>query len=71
MSVQAIKKEVSRLDKKQQAELMHYLVELLTDTEFRLSDEWKDELKKREQALENGTSVGRPARDVIAKYLSY
>jgi len=70
MSVQAIKKELSQLDKKEQAELMHYLVEPLAGTEFHLSDEWKAELKKREEALENGTSVGRPARDVIAKYLS-
>lgn len=70
MSIQAIKKELDQLDKKEQAELMHYLVELLAGTEFHLSDEWKDELKKREEALENGSSVGRPARDVIAKYLS-
>ncbi len=29
---------------------------------------WKIVLNRREQALENGTSVGRPAKSVLAKY---
>ena len=68
MSVQAIKEEIKNWDKSQQAELMHFLVELLTNDQFQLSDNWKHELEQRTQALKNGTSVGRPARDVIAKY---
>ena len=35
-----------------------------------ITEAWQAELKAREEALENGTSVGRSARDVIAKYLS-
>ena len=68
MTIQAIKKEVQNWDKAQQADLMHFLVELLTNDQFQLSENWKNELNKREEALNNGTSVGRPARDVLAKY---
>ncbi len=68
MNIQAIKEEIQRWDKSQQADLMHFLIELLTNDQFQLSDDWKKELEKRTQALKNGTSVGRPAREVIAKY---
>lgn len=34
-----------------------------------ITEAWQAELRAREEALENGTSVGRPARDVIAKFL--
>lgn len=70
MSVQSIKEEIKSWDKSQQAELMHFLVELLTNDQFQLSDNWKKELDKRTAALKNGTSIGRPAQDVIAKYAS-
>ncbi len=68
MSIQAIKEEVIVLSKAEQAELMHFMVELLTTDNFQLSKEWQEELEQREVALENGTSVGRPAGEVIAKY---
>ncbi len=68
MSFQTIKQEIQKLDRAKQADLMHFLVELLASDTFQLSDEWKKELAVREEALKNGTSVGRPARDVIAKY---
>lgn len=32
MSIQIIKKEVSKLNKQEQAELMHFMVELLTES---------------------------------------
>ncbi|NRB46994.1 MAG: addiction module protein [Saprospiraceae bacterium] len=70
MTVQLLKEEVSKLSKLQQAELMHYLVELLTAEEFVLSEEWKGEIDRREQALNDGTSIGRPAKDVLTKYKS-
>ncbi|MEZ4887800.1 MAG: addiction module protein [Chitinophagales bacterium] len=44
------------------------MVELLAKDDFHLSEEWKTELNRREQALEDGTSVGRPAKSVLAKY---
>ena len=68
MSIQAIKEEVIVLSKAEQAELMHFMVELLATDDFQLSDEWQKELERRETALENGASVGKPAREVLAKY---
>ncbi len=68
MNIQAIKEEIQRWDKSQQADLMHFLIELLTNDQSRLSDDWKKELDKRTQALKNGTSIGRPAHEVVAKY---
>lgn len=70
MTVQLLKEEVRKLTKSQQAELMHYLVELLTAEEFVLSEEWKEEIYRREQALNDGTSIGPPAKDVLNKYKS-
>ncbi len=70
MSIQVIKEELRKLSKAQQAELMHFMIELLASEDFELSDEWKAELARREEALDQGTSVGKPARDVIAKYTS-
>lgn len=68
MSIQTIKKEVSKLNKKEQEELMQYMFDLLGNDNFYLSNDLKKEIDKRERALENGTSKGRPAREVIAKY---
>ena len=68
MNVVAIKEEIQKWDKAQQADLMHFLVELLSNDKFQLSDTWKNELDKRMEALNNGSSSGRSARDVLAKY---
>jgi len=70
MSIQEIKNEVRKLNKAEQAELIHFLVELLAADDFELSDKWKAELNRREEALDKGTSIGRLAKDVIAKYTS-
>jgi hypothetical protein len=70
MSIQAIKDEVCKLTKPQQAELMHFMIELMTSDNFELSDEWKKELDRREEALAKGDSIGKQAKDVIAKYTS-
>ncbi len=68
MTLQSLKKEVSKLSRKEQAELMHFMIELLSGDPFTLSQEWIAELDKREKALEEGASVGKPAREVLAKY---
>ena len=68
MSIQAIKEEVSKLSREEQAELIHFMVELLAKDNFQLSEAWKDELGRREQALDKGETIGKPAREVIAKY---
>lgn len=68
MSIQAIKEAVYQLNKSEQAELMHYMIELLASGDFELSEEWKAELDRRETALEKGTSIGRTANEVIEKY---
>ena len=70
MSIQTLKEEVSKLDKAAQAELMHFMVELLSSEDSEISDSWKEEIDRREKALKNDTSVGRPAREVLAKYLN-
>ncbi|MFT4760613.1 MAG: hypothetical protein ACI9XO_003284 [Paraglaciecola sp.] len=70
MTIQKVKTEIQNWDKMQQADLMHFLVELLTNDKFQLSEAWEKELDKREEAHKNGTSVGRPAREVLAKYTS-
>lgn len=70
MSIQTIKKEVSKLNKKEQEELMQFMFDLLGNDKFYLSNELKKEIDKREEAMENGTSKGRLAREVIAKYNS-
>ena len=68
MSIQVIKEEVSKLSKSEQAELMHFMIELLATDSFELSEEWKSELDSREDALKSGASVGKSAREVLAKY---
>lgn len=70
MGIQLIKEEVTRLSKAEQLELMHFMIELLAADDFSLSSEWEEELTRRETALEKGESVGRPIRDVLAKYTS-
>jgi len=71
MSIQVIKAELRKLNKAEQAELMHYMIELLASDDFQLSEEWKIELDIRAKALEGGASIGRPAKDVIAKYTAH
>lgn len=68
MSIQTIKKEVSKLKKEEQTELMHFMIELLASENPSISEEWQEEINHREEALNNGTSVGKPAKQVIAKY---
>lgn len=70
MTIQDLKKEVGNLDKAEQADLVHYLVELIANDKFQLSEALKKELNKREKAYRDGTSVGRPAREVIQEFLS-
>lgn len=70
MSIQAIKEELRKLNKTEQAELMHFMVELLASDGFELSDKWKAELDRREEALYKKTSTGKTAKEVIAKYIS-
>ena len=68
MSIQAIKEEVSKLSRTEQAELMHFMIELLAKEDFLLSEAWMEELNRREDALDKGESVGKPARDILSKY---
>jgi hypothetical protein len=44
MSIQNIKIEVSQLRRDEQAELMHFLINLMTDDTFLISEEWQKEL---------------------------
>ena len=67
MSIQTIKKEISKLSKKEQEELMEFMFDLLGNDNFYLSTDLKEEIDNRAAALEKGTSKGRSARAVIAK----
>lgn len=71
MSIQAIKEEVSKLSRVEQAELMHFMIELLAKDDFQLSEAWVEELNRREDALDKGESVGKPARGVLSKYKAH
>ena len=44
------------------------MVELLARENKVLSDDWKNEITRREKALENETSIGRSASSAIEKY---
>lgn len=68
MTLQSIKSEVKNLSIAEQAELMHFMIELLTTEHFTLSEEWKTELEQREKSLEKGDSKGKLLKDVLAKY---
>ena len=70
MSITVIKEQMSKLSRKEQTELMHYMIELLASEPFELSAAWSEEIERREQSLEIGISKGKPAKDVIAKYVS-
>ena len=68
MNIQDIKEEITKLPRAEQAELIHFIIDLLAKDDFLLSDAWKEELSSREQALDKGKSKGKPARKVIRKY---
>ena len=70
MSIELLKAELQRLNRQEQAELMHFMVELLATDNFQLTNEWKKELDRRAEALNNDTSVGRSAIEVLKKYTS-
>ena len=67
MRIQTVKEKVIHLEKSEQIDLMHFMIELLSSNDFEFSENWKSEIEERIKSLENGSSIGRPARDVIAK----
>ena len=56
------------------AEVLSKLLRLALDSiheeeeDFQLSEAWKVEIDQRDAALEDGSSVGRPLKEVLAKY---
>ena len=56
------------------AEVLSKLLRLALDSiheeeeNFQLSEAWKAEIDQRDAALEDGSSVGRPLKDALAKY---
>ena len=68
MSIEVLKEVLQKLNKQEQTEFMHFMVELLATDNADLSDAWKKELDRREIALNDGTSVGQTAKDVLNKY---
>ncbi len=56
MTATAIKNEVRKLPRTEQLSLIQFIVQLLQEDDgFVLSDAWKSELEKRDEAYQNGT----------------
>ena len=68
MSIQVLKAELQKLSISEKTEITHFLVELLANETSNMLGDWKDEITRREKALENGSSKGRLASTVINKY---
>ena len=68
MSLTTIKSSIGELSPRERAELMHFMIDMMAEETLYLSDDWKRELDAREAALENGISIGKPAREVLSKY---
>ncbi len=49
-----MKEQIVSMSKQEQADLMYFLVELMTGVPFQLSNEWKSEIDVREATLESG-----------------
>ncbi|MEM9888922.1 MAG: addiction module protein [Bacteroidota bacterium] len=69
MNLTEVKQNIIELNSEERAELMHFMVDLMEGEVFYLSDAWKVELKERERRLEQGLSIGKPAREVLSKYV--
>lgn len=55
MTATAIKDEVRKLPRSEQLSLIQYIVQILqTEDDFALSDAWKTELDRRDEAFRNG-----------------
>lgn len=55
MTATAIKDEVRKLPRSEQLSLIQYIVQILqTEDDFTLSDAWKTELDRRDEAFRNG-----------------
>ncbi|MEM6700634.1 MAG: addiction module protein [Bacteroidota bacterium] len=54
MSIQAIKQEVSHLNKMEQKELLHYMIEVVAGADNDLSQTWKTEIDRRIAAYQRG-----------------
>ena len=69
MNLTQVKENITQLNSQERAELMHFMVDLMEGDIFYLSDAWKKELDERERKLDQGIAVGKPAREVLAKYV--
>ena len=54
MSTQAIKQEVNYLNKMEQKELLHYMIEIIAGADNDLSQTWKAEIDRRIAAYKRG-----------------
>ena len=72
MTVQAIQQEVDKLGRPDLFRLMRYILDLIEeeDDDNTLSDAWKEEIDRREEAVENGTEQFLPWSEVKAKLLN-
>ncbi|MEM8524690.1 MAG: addiction module protein [Bacteroidota bacterium] len=69
MNLTDVKQNIIELNSEERAELIHFIVDLMEGEVFYLSDAWKAEIEERERKLKQGLSIGKPAREVLAKYV--
>jgi putative addiction module component (TIGR02574 family) len=66
-TAQKLKAELSRLSSKDRAELAHYLLHSLDETDPEAQAAWDAELADRLNEIKSGKARGEPAGRVIAK----
>ncbi len=70
MSVQTIQKEVEKLNKEELFFLMRYILNLMEEDNFSLSEAWKGELDYRDEQYKNGKESLKSWAEVKKQILS-
>ena len=70
MSVQQLKDEVNKLNQEELFSLMRYIIKKVEENDFPLSQEWKDEIIRRDEAYKNGDEELIPWSHIKKELLS-
>ncbi|GEM_PF-2947118 len=72
MTAQAIKEEIANLPRQQQAEIVHFILDILVEEEnFELTPELRAEIDASYEAIENGEDPGLTHEDYRAEMDRY
>ncbi len=66
-TAERLKSELSLLSPKERAELAHFLLHSLDDTDPDAEAAWDAELAERIQEIQRGQAIGEPAEKVFAE----